>query len=323
MMDYSEVLTRAWQIIWKHKVLWIFGILAGCSRGSGYPGNGNFAREGDTSAQFQQWFESIPQETWILIGVGIAALVLVLVIVAIFLGTIGKIGLIRGVQRADKDLEARLSFGELFKGSLPYFWRVFLLNLLVGIVIFLAAMVLVVGLILGSIATLGLLLLCSIPFICLIIPIAAAISVIIDQATIAIVVENLGILDGLRRGWEVVRDNLGPMVVMWLILNLAIAMVGGLIIALPMIMVVGPIVIALFSGGEQALQTGLIVSGICFLGYLPFLVVLSGILNSYIRSGWTLTFLRLTTPSSSTPEPLPEPLPGPTPEPEILPEPEI
>ena len=32
--DFGDVLSRAWQIIWKHKVLWIFGILAGCSRGS-------------------------------------------------------------------------------------------------------------------------------------------------------------------------------------------------------------------------------------------------------------------------------------------------
>ncbi len=33
--NFSEVLTRAWQIIWKHKVLWIFGILAGCGQGGG------------------------------------------------------------------------------------------------------------------------------------------------------------------------------------------------------------------------------------------------------------------------------------------------
>jgi hypothetical protein len=26
--DFGKVLSRSWQIIWKHKVLWIFGILA-------------------------------------------------------------------------------------------------------------------------------------------------------------------------------------------------------------------------------------------------------------------------------------------------------
>ena len=30
-MDFGEILSRAWQIIWKHKILWVFGILAGCS----------------------------------------------------------------------------------------------------------------------------------------------------------------------------------------------------------------------------------------------------------------------------------------------------
>ena len=30
-MDFSEVLGKAWRIIWKHKVLWIFGIFAGCA----------------------------------------------------------------------------------------------------------------------------------------------------------------------------------------------------------------------------------------------------------------------------------------------------
>ena len=41
--NFGEVLTRAWQIIWKHKVLWIFGILASCGRGSG-GGNGGGGR---------------------------------------------------------------------------------------------------------------------------------------------------------------------------------------------------------------------------------------------------------------------------------------
>ena len=39
-MNYSEILSRAWQIIWKHKVLWIFGILAGCANSGGGGGGG-------------------------------------------------------------------------------------------------------------------------------------------------------------------------------------------------------------------------------------------------------------------------------------------
>ena len=39
-MDFGYVLKRAWQIIWKFKVLWIFGILASCGQ-AGSSGGSN------------------------------------------------------------------------------------------------------------------------------------------------------------------------------------------------------------------------------------------------------------------------------------------
>ena len=40
-MDFGEVLSKAWQIIWKHKVLWIFGLLSSCGAQSGGGGGGS------------------------------------------------------------------------------------------------------------------------------------------------------------------------------------------------------------------------------------------------------------------------------------------
>jgi hypothetical protein len=319
-MNYSEILTRAWQIIWKHKVLWIFGILAGCANsGGGGGGNGNNIRNtnsGQAPAQLQsyldrmeQFIKSVPEQTWILIGIGALLLILILVVLKIFLGTIGTIGLIRGAQQADQNMEARLTFGELFKGSLPYFWRVFLLNLLVGLVFLVVGIIVAVGVVLGAVLTLGLILICLLPLLCLLVPVGVVIGVVIKQATIAIVVEDLGILDGLRRGWEVVKTNVGPMVVMWLILGLGISGIIGIIISLPMILVLAPFLIGIFANAQRALETGLVVSLVCCAAYLPVLIVLSGILQSYLGSAWTLTFLRLTKPVQISPEPLPEPLP--------------
>lgn len=307
-MDYSEVLSRAWQIIWKHKVLWIFGIFAGCASSGGGGGNSsniNFQQEAPES--WQRAFENIPSEVWIAVIIGVICLILILVIIGIFLGTIGKIGLVRGTQLADQDLEARMPFGALFRGSLPYFWRVFLLNLLVGIVIFLVVAAGVVLAIFGTAITFGLGLICLLPLICLLIPVGIVIGVVIDQANIAIVTENLGILEGLQRGWEVVRTNPGPVAVIWLILSLGVRFIGGLILGLPLLLFLMPLFIALFSGSEQAFGTGAIISGVMVVCYLPFLIVLSGALNSYVQSGWTLTFLRLTRPPVPSPEPLPEP----------------
>jgi hypothetical protein len=323
-MNYSEILSRSWQIIWKHKVLWIFGILAGCASsggGGGGGGNTNFSRQGQAPSQMQPYikqalnaFESIPQQTWIMIAIGVGLLVLILVVLGIFLGTIGRIGLIRGAQQADQDIQAHLTFGELFKGSLAYFWRVFLLYLLVGLVFLVVGLILAASVVLGAVLTLGIGLICLIPLLCLLVPVGIVIGLVVEQASIAIVVENLGIMDGLRRGWQVVKTNAGPMVVMWLILDLGIRGIVGIIISLPMILVFAPFLIGLFANAQQALQIGLVVSLVCCAAYLPVLLILSGILQSYVNSGWTLTFLRLTKPAQNSPELVPESLP------EILPE---
>ena len=312
-MDFAVVLSRAWQIIWKHKVLWIFGILAGCVNSGGGSGNANVDYMGDIPARVEQFFETTPD--WqIATYIGVAILIILIIIVlAIFLGTIGRIGLIRGARQSDQHMDAKLTFGELFRNSLPYFWRVFLLNLLVGLAIFVVVMVLAIIAILGSVMTLGIGLVCILPVVCLLIPIAWFVTLVVEQSNIAIVLEDLRVLDGLRRGWEVVKSNVGIMVIMWLILTLGVSLIGGFIIALPLILSLGPLVVSLMTGTEEPTKTGLIITIVCVAAYLPVLILLSGIMRSYIETAWTLTFSRLTRQATdSTIEPIPESLPEPS-----------
>jgi hypothetical protein len=84
------------------------------------------------------------------------------------------------------------------------------------------------------------------------------------------------------------------MVVMALILYLGVNLIVGFIIALPLALVISPIIFGAAVGTDQALGGGLVTAAICFVLYLPVLIVLSGILRSYIESAWTLTYLRLT-----------------------------
>ena len=294
-MDFGEVLTRAWQIIWKHKVLWIFGILVSCTQAnpSANFGSNTSWQTNEIPYQVERTINSVPDwQIWAFIAI-IFLVVLFLIVLAIFLGTIGRIGLIRGTVQAEDGAE-KLTFGELFSGSMPYFWRVFLLNLLIGIGVFIVFAVVIGIVVVGGILSFGIGLICLIPLLCLLLPFAWIVSVVIEQANNAIVVEELGIMDGLSRGWDVVRLNAGSMIVMWLILELGIGLIVGLIIALPLLFTLGPIIAGLIAGGERAILGGLAIAGICFVAYLPFLIVLSGIMRSYIGSAWTLTFLRLT-----------------------------
>src|SRR5512145_2077102 len=148
--NFGEVLTRAWQIIWKHKVLWIFGILASCGRGGGGGngggggGNNGFNGSGtDFPPQVMQWFQWIGDNVAAFIAITIA-LVCVIWIVVTFLSTIGKIGLIRGTSQVEGGADS-LIFGQLFSESTPYFWRMFGLSLILSIPVLLMIVAAIIG----------------------------------------------------------------------------------------------------------------------------------------------------------------------------------
>jgi len=295
-MNIGEVLSNAWKIIWKHKVLWIFGILAGCSGGGGgSAGNSGVSYQGEAPAEVQPFFDqfaNLPDWLIALIVGGIVILIFLLVVLVIFLGTVGRIGLIHGTQQVEQGAE-RLSFGEVFRGSLPYFWRVFGLNLLFGLAVFLIILVFVMAFFIFTVLTIGFGALCIIPLLCVLIPVGWLVGVYLEQVNLAMVIENLGIPAGVQRGWEVFRNNLGTMIIMGLILYLGVSLIGGLVIALPIGLIVVPAVIGVMAGTDVAQMSGFGLAALCFVAYLPVLILLNGVLRAYIESAWTLTYLRL------------------------------
>ncbi len=298
-MDYGDVLRRSWEIVWKHKALWIFGILAGCSSNGGGGGGGNSGFQfsgGDQPPRIEPFMESIPEWQIAVFIAAVFLVVLLLIVLFVFLGTIGRIGLIKGTLRAEEDQE-RITFGELFSDSLPHFWRIFGLNLLVGVSIAVLILLLVLLGVAFGVVTLGIGFVLLIPLLCIGVPALVVglwlVQVIVEQANVAIVTEELGIQDGLRRGWEVFRDNLGVMVVMGLILILGSAIVS-FVIAAPLVAVVVPIITGAVIGTDLALGGGIAFAGLCLLIYLPLLIVAGGIVRAFVGSAWTLTFMRLT-----------------------------
>jgi hypothetical protein len=311
-MDYGKILSKAWQIIWKHKVLWLFGILASCgSAGSGAGSNGGrFTFNGQAPSRLQAYFDQFSTGQWAALAVSGFLIILLLVVLAVFLSTIGRTAVIRGAQHAETGVE-RLGFGELFRGSLPYFWRVFGLAILIALAIFAIAFVALILGVVTTAATLGLAMICLVPLTCLLVPALAFVSIIVEQSTIAIVVENLGITDGLRRGWEVSRNNLWEMIVMGLILMVGIGWIGGFILSLPIFIILAPLWLTAWSESAAAWNTSLLISGLCMVAYLPVLVFGVGILRSYTGSAWTLTYLRLASKKDNYPAPVEE-LPSPS-----------
>lgn len=229
-MDYGEVLSKAWKITWKFKVLWIFGILAGCgaSRGGSFNFNNSFRTSGNGFPnstpnlppavmgqlyRFAHLFDD-PSFIWKFVAV-VIAVVCIIVLLEIFLGTIGRIGLIKGSAEADAGAE-KLTFGELWKESTPYFWRVFWLSFLIGAPFVIAFIAIAIGVGAAMIPLAsnnpnmsGLLILLPVLciFFCVIVILAIILGFISTQAERAIVLEDKSILDGFKRGWEVLTKN--------------------------------------------------------------------------------------------------------------------
>ena len=128
-------------------------------------------------------------------------------------------------------------------------------------------------------------------------------SIVIEQANRAIVLEDMGMFDGLKRGWEVARANVGPMLVMALIL-FGIQLVLGIVIVLPIFIIVFPTIFA-FALGEAQSFTPLYIALACICLYAPVSWLLSGILTTYTQSAWTLTYLQVTKKSETSEAPVP------------------
>lgn len=311
-MDFGEILTKAWKIIWKHKILWLFGLLAGCGAANAGGGGGG----GTSSIQFpsqqmswngQGFFDpsiqrafndvidfltSIPVWVWILIAVTVVVIGLLLSLISLvlflLLGTLGTTGVIKGTGMADEaDLDEKpISFSEIFREIKPHYWKVFLLNLGLRVVGFILWLLLIIPIIILAACTCGLGLI-------LLLPIGWFIDLLVNFTTIAIIEEEKGIFDGISRGWHVITQNLGNVVLMFLILGVG-QFILSLIIALPLIIVPIPLLVNLFASGFQSVTIGLIFSGLLSLVFIPLVVFLGGVLRAYVLTSWTLTYRRLT-----------------------------
>lgn len=298
-MDIFGIFKRAWEITWKYKGLWVLGILANCSGGNG-GGSGNAGRNveyrlsGDDFPQFQQWVDSVPDEAWTSIGIGIAVALLLLALLVLVLSTIGNGGLIAGFGMADSNQPVTL--GRAFREGGKFFWKL----LAIQVIPVILSLLLIVPLFIGS-ATVGVLtagvgLLCLAPLLCLIVPAGILVTIYIQLTQIALVNDDLSIGQAFSRAWELVRAQPGNILIMALVLGIG-NFIAGLALAAPFFLMAIPFLISAVGSADAASVANFSTLLIGSLVYLPILILLSGILRTFITGTWTLTYREMTTAS--------------------------
>jgi len=315
-MDFGEILSKAWKTIWKHKILWLFGVLAGCgATGSGsgggggaqatYSGSPNSFGNGPSflapSTQraledFGRWISDIPVWVWIVVGILVTVAIIVLSIGGFMLGVLGTTGVIKGTAMADEAAEDEkpLSLGAVFKAIKPYYWKVLLFTLGFIIACLILSLIFALPIVLFTVCTcfVGLLLL---------IPLGWLVDLMVNFTTIAIIDEDLGIFSAIGRAWRIIIRNLGNVILMFLILGIG-QLIIGLLISLPILIIPLPLIINLVVTGFQSFTVGLVLTLIFLLAFMPLVIFLGGVLKAYVLASWTLTFRRLAANTEIHPE---------------------
>jgi hypothetical protein len=285
--NFGEVLTRAWQITWRHKNLWLAGIVVGLIGFLPASASLIFAPSYSSFSNPDEVNRILPT---VLLTNG---LVLFLTVLSIPIYVIGMAVPSLGTAELERGKTA-VNLRELVRGVLPYFWRILGVVTLVWVGTFAVAMIFAACVIVLSLLTFGIGALCVMPLLILFIPLGILVFALMEQAVSAILVDNLGFSDALQRAWELVRKNLGVMALLSLIIYLASTVIG-MFIAFPMMIPMFGFILNMGSEPDLESFDRLYQNmNVWMLAFSPIYAVLQGILLTYMQSTWTLTYLSLT-----------------------------
>ena len=289
--DVGEVFSRAWQITWKHRVLWIIGIPFGF-----------FISTMFLLIFFPFLLPVLMQNSQMdLLPVFIAGLILAFLLFMLLLYPISvfaQTSVTLGILDADQDNE-HYSVSELIKRSLPFFWRVLGLMLLFAVGINLIIFIIQAVMFILTIVTLGIATICMTPLMFLIYPALYVAIVWMEQATNGIIIDNMMVMDAARQGWNLVRNNFKPIALMALVVYFGIGLITGIVVMPIMI----PFFVVPFSFMQNEPNwTILSISILCTVAFIPLFAIISGLSMIFTKSAWVLTYLHLT--RSSKPQPV-------------------
>ncbi len=283
-MDYGNLFSKAWDIIWKNKFLILLGVLVALSGAGGSGGNpSQFTFSGNdldwqNFPRFDYEYGSPFQNLdlpFIAVG-GIVLLVAFLFLIGLVLWTLGTIsrgGLISAVNEIE--LGNPTNFTEAFRAGWQKGWRLIGIGLVPavpGFVLFLigvATLMLFGGLEVlsrGDISPAGLWVFMPVAVLaCILVPVMLILSLLRVFANRACMLEDQDVISSYRRGFEVLGDNLGPAALLFL-MQIAIS----------------------FGIGIMMLVPGILIALCCFLW--PVLLLVEGGFTAFYSTLWTLAW---------------------------------
>ncbi len=311
-MKHLDILKQAFAFTWRYRALWLFGFFLALCGGGGGGVNFNFPSGGENLADMEKLdVPSIDPTLLIALIVGFICLVFGLIILGMVVQYVTRTALIGMVSQAHQTQAVTIRDGWRW-GWARGAWRLFLINLLVGIPLFIISLILIlmafspllllladdrslmiIGIILTVVAFIFILL--------LLMAISVVIAPILELAWRQAVLDQRGVIDSLRGAFQLFKTRFKDVAVLWLLL-VGVGIGWGLatlVVVLPLSLLAAAII-----GGIPALLVYLIagsgvgaaIAGIP-LGLIAFMLVMTTATGYYLifqSAIWTLAYLELT-----------------------------
>ncbi len=296
-MDYSRIIKRAFEIAWKYKSLWIFGM---------------FASSGVLSLNWRLSGADLgitPEAGWPFIHINDAVVQSLLLAIIVFglvmtvMALLADAALIDAVNRTERGGTYRFSYS--FSTAVDVFLKFFGLTLLVAF----AAMAFF-----GIMFLLGLLafwihLIIGIVFVVIAIPTIVAFMFIlywvVQMSKRSMVIRRASIGDAIEEGFYLVKRHVSTMVV-WVLILIGLTIAFSIVLGIVWVIAnlpIGTVILTLGYGLVPALLAGIVMG-------LPISIVAGGITGTFFSAIITKFYIELVEPSAQA-APAPPVAPGP------------
>jgi len=276
-LPISDIIRDAFKLAWRHKYLWLFGLFASFGVGGGQYNFGQSSPHNFEAAR-----------AWVLAALGMLLLIgLIVGLLMLILHVITKSALIYNVYQIETGGAHSLSAGWDF--GVRRFWPMLGVTLLE----FLAAIVLIGGLVIAEV----LVFLASLPlgFLSLLVALPVFILLLVilvlvwSYAERFVTLETRGAFDAIGDGWNLLRKQWRPSALM-LLTKFVIAIAAAVTIATVGLAIAAPAVALWMVSKPLAIFYGIVV-------LFPLFVLVNAYFGTFDSAAWTKTFLLLRAPA--------------------------
>jgi len=309
MFSYRSLLKQAWNIIWKHKYLWFFGLFASLTaiggsveyqliaqkfnqnliNGSYDSLNGILLLGELCQGLYQGLIQLLQYNFWsILNALTFLLLSLTLLFVFVWLAITSQAALVYKVKKilgakkklTDLGIRQGLTVGH------QHFWAVLGLNILIKVLISLAFFIISLPLLFMFFNDTAVLVVVYTILFVIFVPVAVSLSLLVKYAIAYNVLEGRPLMASLEAGWKLFKNN-------WLVsLEMAIILfIINFLVGFGILLLLSIFVFPLFWMGLAIQATGLVI--ITLLVALIIMILIGSGLTAFQISTWTGLFLQL------------------------------